>query len=58
MAICEGCEKLHDRSFWWDDANTILTCSICSKKYEVYGDCSYDEDSGDEDCWFWLEEYK
>jgi hypothetical protein len=52
---CKGCEELRDRSFWWNDVCDVLTCPECNSRYAVCGDSSFDEESGDEDCWFWLE---
>ncbi len=53
---CLGCKELMEKSFWWDDLTKIFTCQVCSKQYEVCGDSSFDEETCDEDCWFWLEE--
>jgi hypothetical protein len=53
---CLGCKELMDKSFWWDDVTKTFTCQVCSKQYEVCGDSSFDEETCDEDCWFWLEE--
>lgn len=57
MTVYDGCcvYLYPDNEFAFGDIGEILTCETCGRKWSVCYDESYDEESGDKVCWFWLE---
>jgi hypothetical protein len=44
-----------DNGFNFEDIDKVLTCETCGLEWVVNYDESFDEESDEEDCWFWIE---
>lgn len=56
MANCPECCEDIDVGF--DDLMEILICPQCGIQLEVWYDESHNEETGEEDGWFWVERYR
>lgn len=58
MCNCLICKHDVSELMNWDTlCEDFIVCPNCGNKMKVEYDESYDADSGDEDCWWWLEQY-
>jgi uncharacterized Zn finger protein (UPF0148 family) len=51
---CPSCQQ-HAFTADWDTYDTRVVCPVCGEAYTIAYDASYDEATGDEDGWFYLE---
>jgi len=59
MANCLKCNEDVSELMNWDSlCQEFIICPNCDNKMTVEYDESYDSESGEEDCWWWLEQYK
>jgi len=53
---CLKCNEDVSNLMDWDSWNEEIECPKCGNKMTVNYDESYDEESGEEDSWWWLEQ--
>ena len=55
---CLKCKQDVSGLMNWDTlCEDFIECPNCGNKMTVEYDESYDEESGEENCWWWLEPY-
>lgn len=53
---CLKCKEDISELINFDTLYTIIECPHCLNKMWVCYDCSYDEETNEEDQWWWLEQ--
>lgn len=55
MTVFGCCAYLYpDNGFDFDDIDKVLTCETCGRRWTLRFELSFDEETGEEDGWFWL----
>ncbi len=56
MVNCPSCNAELNIEYGWNNIDKEIICEECEKEFEMFYDETYNEESGEEYGWFYLDE--